>query len=477
MRVLVACWLVVFGLLITAVVFADVEQGNYPPNPNHAVAATLPNASATPEIGGATPTFARATASTTYNTSDQVAAVSTGVPTIIRPLTFTSGVGTFDTAGATGVRLGEAVVAVALNNEVLTAANWPAFGTPVRTQDAVVAPDGATTADRLEDDSAAGQEGAQQDVTIADDSTIWTATTWVLCTSAHDVQLALLLTGGVTPVTTITTAACSTTWQRLAASATNNTTGNVTATVRVLATDATVSNLGIAEFWRPQLYNENTDVLVDVATAGAAVTVNQEDLSYDAVVVGDVGTLCTWVWMNSNDANTRYVAQWNDVAGAMYRFTFDSTSRPTMETMKLADNMAVTTNQAATDETWNHICWQWNAGLTTQPVPYLNGVATTILITPDHTFSAGGSYGTVLDMTASTAGERILSRTVFYRQVIAPAYMVRLYNRDSALYARAPVPRARDWLYAQVPEVLHGVLDWALPSDPPMPKSVLASVQ
>ena len=404
--------------------------------------------------------------------------MSSGVPTIIRPLTFASGIGTFDTAGATGVRLGEAVIAVALNNEVLTAANWPDAGTPIRTQDAVVAPDGNTTADRIEDDSATVVEGITQAVTVANDSEIWVATVWVLCASAHDVTFRLSLSGG-TLVTTATTAGCTTTWRKLTVTSTNNASGNVTATLELDATAASdVALLGVAEFWRPQLYRENTDVFIDPAVAGTAITTNREQLTYSAVTVGNRGTLCTWVWMNANDANTRYVANWDNVVDHQYRFTFDSTSRPVMESLKLADNMAVTSVEAVADETWHHVCWQWNAALTTQPVTYIDGVASTILGGADHTFTSGTEvYGSVLDMDAGNAGEHILSRTVFYDQVIATSYMVRLYNMSSALYARAPVPTVKDWLYAHAPAPMQELVAQALGLDvePRMPKPVFAS--
>ena len=68
---------------------------------------------------------------------------------------------------------------VCLEAERLDQNPWANIETPIVTANDAIAPNGATTADKIEDDNGGGAEGRLQQITIANDSTSWCAGTFV----------------------------------------------------------------------------------------------------------------------------------------------------------------------------------------------------------------------------------------------------------------------------------------------------------
>lgn len=213
--------------------------------------------------------------------------------------------------------LGGARTNVCLQSEDFTT-TWIDSGTPLVTANDVVAPNGTTTGDKIEDDSAAAAENRVQTITVADDSSTWCVSVYVRQqTSGPIALLRLRFTGGtvkdyavaVDPSDGSTSATGSvdapgdsgladtvkatdgTSWYRVYVSGDNNSTGNTTAELRVYpagsaALDASVDSAptGYNHFWGAQFENAATPSPYEATTTGS-VTRNADSLywAYDQI--------------------------------------------------------------------------------------------------------------------------------------------------------------------------------------------------
>ena len=187
---------------------------------------------------------------------------------------------------------------VILDSEVLSSTtNWTG-GAPVRAANVAVAPDGTTTADSLEDNSAGALESVLQGVTIADDSNPWCFSIFIKKDSDETrfPEILLQLVDGVTQdigfdLNTSTGASAvrfsngtvdsgvidAGDYWRQWITVTNNGTGNLTAQVGIYPAIGTtlgafdVAAVGTTIYWGAQLEQASTPSSY-IPTTAAAVT-------------------------------------------------------------------------------------------------------------------------------------------------------------------------------------------------------------
>lgn len=210
--------------------------------------------------------------------------------------------------------LERAATNVALRAEEIDHAAWSDVGTPVVTADAAEAPDGATTAETIEDNDAASVEGRRQTVTIANDSTSWCFSVFVKkdATSSTIMAIQLSLTGGtqvdsilhcrLTDGAVLADTSAGTdghgaetvlddsgnTWYRFWVVADNNTSGNTSARFDVWPAYRTAFDGGASEVARTQTVTawgaqlENADHPSTYAkTVGSTFARSADELYYD----------------------------------------------------------------------------------------------------------------------------------------------------------------------------------------------------
>lgn len=142
---------------------------------------------------------------------------------------------------------------------------WADIGTPVVTANTTAAPDGATTADTIEDNDGAGLEGLEQDVTVADDSVERTFSVYLKEGTAAETTIRIEYSVG-TPGNqdaTITWAGPSIVggtledvgggWYRAEVGLANDSSGNTTCTCHVYPAGLTASATGTVIAWGAQL--------------------------------------------------------------------------------------------------------------------------------------------------------------------------------------------------------------------------------
>jgi hypothetical protein len=187
-----------------------------------------------------------------------------------------------------------------LDSQDLTTGNWSLEGTPTRAQDAIGLDGSTNAATTLTDADGAAQEGVNQGITVADDSNTHTASIFVLKDSdtSRFPHLRLQYTGGTgvaesIVLNTLTGAFVEDDadgsasvddfglWWRVVLVMANNTTGNVTATLRLLAafnsdgtTTPAVAATGAIVVGHAQLEEDQAFASNPIVTTSAAVTRN-----------------------------------------------------------------------------------------------------------------------------------------------------------------------------------------------------------
>lgn len=283
-------------------------------------------------LGGVS-SFARADASTCATYRDQNGVVRTVAANILRDQHY---VGTVRT-----VLLESARQNLLLQTEDQSSGSWTNIGTPTVSANSDTAPDGATTADTVGDDSAAALEGKRQTFTVPNDSNKYTSTQFVKKTSGAVTYYPVInirFTGGTTAdgyvaidttagtvdadaagAGATATARCTSwndTYWRVEITVNNNSTGN-TSLLRTwfpsyaTTLDASAANLaatGTQVVWGDMLE------LGDFATSYIATTTAAVTRAVDALVLKGVsanGTLfqhyydlATAAWVSAASAYT-----------------------------------------------------------------------------------------------------------------------------------------------------------------------------
>lgn len=365
----------------------------------------------TPQRGkDATATFTRATTGSYINVAthdfDDATSGTTQFPAVNDFWDGTTFVLPVSTNNARGMLLGQSTVFQLLRNTALDNAAWTATdggGAGVVTADASIDPFGATTLENIKDDQAGTAEEVHQAVTIADDSTSWTATAWASCVSSQTSQIRLALSGG-SAVTANGTFTCTSTLKKIAVTAANNGTGNTTATVTLYGATATAATTGDTLWGYAQLVNAPRVPLREENTAAAAVTVNEDDLSYSAVTLNDTGSICGWFYphlrLGTNDNNALF--SWGIAGTDTFEFYATETGTLALDTGGLADDMLTVSSTTISDYTWAHLCVTWAQGTSSVQI-YKNGVEVAYGDAAD-SWSASGDYGTTLIIGGNSAG-------------------------------------------------------------------------
>lgn len=207
---------------------------------------------------------------------------------------------------------------VILRSEEIDNAAWNDGGTPIVTANDIEAPDGETTAEKIEDDNGASAEHRRQDVVVANDSTTWAGSVFVkkALTGAAVVVLRVELNGGtskraelfVDPIlgTSIANADVVNStvedygdWWRVWLSVANNSSGNTSLrfalfpagrpTGDIAAAVLVNSATGTNHFWGAQ--GENANFLSSyIKTVGSSVVRNADALTYTLLWLGDAIT-------------------------------------------------------------------------------------------------------------------------------------------------------------------------------------------
>lgn len=155
-----------------------------------------------------------------------------------------------------------------------TNAAWTTTGVLTVTGNTTAAPNGATQADTLDDADAAALATIQQAVTIPNDANPYVASCYFTLGTSAQARLQLALTGGVAVTTSVdfnpangaqiaasgagnvqisSVSINGVTWIRVEVTATNNASGNVTATLTVAPASAAVASTGTVIAWGAQI--------------------------------------------------------------------------------------------------------------------------------------------------------------------------------------------------------------------------------
>lgn len=201
-----------------------------------------------------------------------------------------------------GLLIEEAGTNVCLQSEDFST-TWIVVGTPVITTNSTVSPDGNTTADTIEDDNGSGFESLLQNITIANDSTSWTSSIYVLKDSntSRFPEIQMIFTGGTTVAAAVqlntstgavnhrlgagsASAEDAGDFWRLVITEPNNSTGNTVLEARIFPAVTTTFGLiqqaatGSIIVWGAQV--ENADFLTSyIPTTTVAVTRAAETVS------------------------------------------------------------------------------------------------------------------------------------------------------------------------------------------------------
>lgn len=325
-----------------------------PPNPTHRWDFS---ANANPQRGNSTATLASGLSTDVISNSTLLfAQVGDNVPAISTVLSASGSQYVLPTATKTaGIRITEAVTYQLRNAHAVDASPWADVGTPILGVDVGPDPWGGTTGDSVQDDDAGVVEGRSQAQAITNDSTRWQASTWARCGTSHLVDFTLALTGG-TPVTTTTTFTCNSTIKKVTAEATNNSSGNVTATVTVRGTQDVASQTGTATYAFTQLYNEAFISLAEPSVgASADVTYDATLLSYATVDHIDTGTICEWV--NTSGHDTSSVPLWEWTAGGLsFGMLINSSDQVEVVADTAGADLLAVSSLTITRRAWTHVC-------------------------------------------------------------------------------------------------------------------------
>lgn len=393
--------------------------------------------STTPARGGSTATFTRAGASIGVVSPSTLVYESVGANTAaitmsLDPDSTLPGVG-----DGTGVALSEAVQYVLLQNKAIDDVAWSDVGTPVVTANQRTDPFGSLTCDSVNDNSAAAVEGRSQAVTIAANTTWWTATAWVNCLAGHTAELDIALTDGAgcTPVAGDAGHTCDGGLTKIVVSVQNA--GCETATVSLHPAGDLDSETGESDYCYVQLYNEPFESGRETAVSTAAVDLAVDALSYSSVAMDDTGTVCGWVWPSYDSTNDMGVWEWDNDPTAAWRFEIGTGRILQFSSSSIADGMSTVSTTTISDQTWTHVCATWSQADASTAI-YKNGVEVSYSGTPDRTWTAAAVYGTALSFGVSktrTDGELVLSRYKYWagRQLSA-AKVKALYAREVGAY-------------------------------------------
>lgn len=387
--------------------------------------------------GGTTGTFARAQADSRI-TADVFASVGVDTASITEVLgANVGGERSFSSNTATGYRAQIATTYELLGSTAMDGIVWQNLGTPVVTADATADPFGANTAELIEDDSAAAEEGRTQSVTITANTSTWTATVWVGCASAHTAGLTLTI--GAATTTLLGT--CGN-WEKWMVSVANPGT-ETTATVKLSPAGTTVGNTGSTFYSYAQLYNSPYERLGEIAVAGAALTRSKEVLEYSSLSPNSFTdtTWCGWVWLMELPTTGSEIplVSWGGTLGAVvpsWELSVDSDGDLRASITGIADTSTTETVDSVVASTWAHVCAAWTDG--TDFEFYINGTLTTYT-THDETWTALSNFGTVTGFLQGSdervVGTAVLSRVKMWTgRKLLPGQIRSLYNREAHHY-------------------------------------------
>lgn len=399
----------------------------------------------TPQRGGTTPTFTRASSSSRLNTGTDYftalasdAAAITGVPTVVSVADPSSAYALASNSESMGVRIGGPESYEVLRSTALGNAVWTAVGTSVVTANDATFEDvyNVTTQDTVTDDDAGVAEHVAQVVTLSGAASVpWTFSAWVNCQSDHTVTMQLEFTGGANLVSG--DFSCVTASRLFSVTAVNSTT-QLTATVRLFGASSTVSTTGVAVWGHAELRQSPASLRLDMPdVAGTVVARAAEELSYSSVSPGTNGTWCAWLWYDIGNANGVYetpLFSWDGTTNFEAYLGNTGTFRAAFDTA--ADDADVLSTTTFTGNAWGHLCVAWIDG--TQLNLFINGAEVTYSGTNDETWTAGGDYGTALlvgkTLTRGPSEELVLSRMKMWNRTLLPAQITSLYNRERGKY-------------------------------------------
>lgn len=398
----------------------------------------------TPQRGkSATASFTRATTGSYINVAthdyDDVASGSVQFPSVNDFYDGTTFVLPVSTNNARGVLLSQSTVFQLLRNTALDNAAWTATdggGAGVVTADVVPDPFGDTTMDNIKDDQAGTAEEVHQAVTIADDSSSWTVSGWATCVSSHTVNLRLALSGGSAPSCTASFT-CNSTLKKAFCTVANDTSGNTTATVTLYGATSSAATTGDALWGYAQLVNAPRVPLREENTAAAAVTSNEDDLSYSAVTLTDTGSICGWFYphlrLATSDNNALF--SWGIAGTDSFDFYATETGTLALDTGGLADDMLTVSSTTISDYTWTHLCVTWSQSATSVRI-YKNAVEVAYGDAVD-SWSAAGDYGTTLVIGGNSAGRVDGDHIIGFFQYwsgkqIGPSQVKQAYNHTKS---------------------------------------------
>ncbi len=197
------------------------------------------------------------------------------------------------------------------SEEIDNNTSWASVNTPGITANDATAPDGATTADRINDDDAGLFEGRQQDITVTDDSTAWTTSVFVQAgTSPSIIGVLMQFTGGTgvnynmhvdaeagtaaaetgSSPTDVGIEAWGDGWFRAWVTGSNNGTGNTglrvvlePARAATLGGSASTAETGDALFWGVQVENA-ASMSAYIATTGTSASRSADQIDDPAII-------------------------------------------------------------------------------------------------------------------------------------------------------------------------------------------------
>lgn len=391
--------------------------------------------------GGFTAAFTRSGASTRNLRSTGVVGTTVvdGAAAIGSPLL----AGQPQTLEADGLWMGPSITYEGLENEAID--TWTDVGTPVKTANAVSAPNGGLVADRIEDDSGAGEEGVLHTAVIAGTTDIFVATVWHRCVSTHVLSINLAIGAG----STAADGTCTTTWTKLRVSQAGD-----GATLLAILTlhpvqRGNVANQGVAEFWRPQLFRLGTttdpatwypDVEPLIADT-TEVAIGNDNMNYTGgfgpMLVGGM-TTCVWVNAKEYIADTYHLFSWNDTNDYSVGIIEGATDRIEVVVNTSTDDGNVNTaGVTIVNGAWHHVCVAVLevASADNSLTIYLDGAAVADGASTDRAWTDGEStYGTSMAVGITEGVGKPLggyvSRPRVWNRAFQAAQIAQVYNRE-----------------------------------------------